>query len=202
MGIWYEILVANVMPVTEVDAAADRVIQWLIDAEIIDSELSSESVLGRQGYRPGHQFNKAIRHPEEITTGWMYEGDEYLQLYEFRHNGVRVEKGRQGFLGSHGGYIDICCENCGTLHDLALYSGDIPGALEAFEWWCKGDEVVLFPCPQCGLIRSVAEWDFNGTYALGNLGFTFYNWPQLKDSFALEIGQLLGSKITQVYGKH
>jgi hypothetical protein len=43
-------------------------------------------------------------------------------------------------------------------------------------------------------------WIYEPPWAFGNLGFTFWNWPQLKVDFVIELAKLLGHKTRMISG--
>jgi hypothetical protein len=53
----------------------------------------------------------------------------------------------------------------------------------------------------CGRDVGLNDWRWDPTWAFGCLGFTFWNWPPLRDSFVTEASRLLGHRIAVVVGK-
>jgi hypothetical protein len=55
-------------------------------------------------------------------------------------------------------------------------------------------------CPLCNVSTEIHEFRFDPQWGFSDLGFTFWNWTQLKDEFIALFKQKLGCEIDIVYG--
>lgn len=174
----------------EAGALAQTVIRWMVDEEIIVAE-TSNCILGAPGHAPGPRYVAAT------------EVDEPPRL---KPDGVQVCVGRNVFHPSQGELGPVVCPRCG--HTVVLEGPDggvteywkaFSGALDA--WYAGGSSDV--PCAYCGQLVSFNDWEWVGEwpFAVGYLGFMFWNWPRLRATFITEVGQRLGHRLVVTKGK-
>jgi hypothetical protein len=58
-------------------------------------------------------------------------------------------------------------------------------------------------CPHCGLLVDFNDWrwDSGRPFAVGFLGFAFWNWPELSDTFIAQVADRLGHRVVVTGGK-
>lgn len=168
---------------TEADAPelAGRVLNWLISEQIIIPE-RTDCVLGGDGYAPGPAYAKAT-------------GSPYPYLLQLRTNGLKVTSTRTVF--DNGGLgFKIVCSSCGGRFEPPHG----PWGDAVSEWYDRSGTGLL-ACPGCRAVQPITEWRHDPAFGFGNLGFTFWNWPPLLDSFVSAVGERLGHRVFVVHGK-
>ncbi len=199
MGDFFKTIVVKTISESDAQQSSFIVRDWLIKKEIIVGAMS-DCVLDNDGlgYAPGKQFWQVLSRPNQPLLDSTHESKNYLQIYNLKTNGMSINIGRQVFLGwLMFGHFKLNCEQCGFIEQY-----DWPAGLEdaVTNWYQKVSETD-FSCPQCQIIKPIHQLDFVDSLALANLGFTFWNWPQLKDSIVAEIGDLLNYETTLISGK-
>jgi hypothetical protein len=182
----------------EVDEAgaplvARAVVRWLVAEGIVDSTVS-DCVLGADtGYPPGPHYLSAVDHADE-------------RLLLLRTNGLEVDVGRRVFYSTGGTGSAGCprCERTVALQDPADLSvtpewGLFSGALSR---WYEGGSADV-ECPMCGRVVTFNDWRWpdDEPWAVGFLGFTFWNWPPLRASFVDRLAGRTGHRIVLTRGK-
>ena len=151
-------------------------------------------VLGAEsGYPPGPRYTAAVTEPAE----WL------LQL---RANGVEICASRTVFCPAQGTVGSAACPLCGLtvgLNDPA--TGQITPQWElfrdAFGAWMEGGPGRV-RCPRCSQIARLNDWRWtHEPFVVGFLGFTFWNWPPLSDSFIARMASHLGHPLVVIQGK-
>jgi hypothetical protein len=181
---------------TEIEAAvlAETVVRWLVADGVIMPD-TGDCVLGAEfGYPPGPCYTAATTGPSAHLRGLVT-------------NGVAVSTGRQVF---HPGQADlgpvICprCDRTVVLEDPV--TGELTGRWEPFSealntWYAGGSSKVR--CPYCHAAVDFNDWrwDNEWPFAVGFLGFVFWNWPELNDRFIDQVAERLGHRLIVTGGK-
>ncbi|GAA2081622.1 hypothetical protein [Actinomadura alba] len=67
---------------------------------------------------------------------------------------------------------------------------------EVLNGWAEGRDAII-ACPACAQPVEPTSWKWADDYfALGHLGFTFWNWPPLRPEFVAEFTHRLGGHRT------
>lgn len=178
MGDYFDIIVDEEATEEEAPALGTSVVEWLISEGIISGEMT-DNVLGSDlGYPPGPNSDKA--------------GGE--KVPDYRTNGMELITGRTVF-HSVDREINLICSECGTCFQPPDEWGDAIG-----EWYDRTGSGLL-ACVHCGRKKPITEWRHEPPWAFGNLGFKFWNWPALTESFIQQVSQRLGHKVVHVCGK-
>jgi hypothetical protein len=178
MGDYFDIIVDEEATEDEAPVLAASVVEWLISEGIIGSEMT-DNVLGSDlGYPPGPNNEKA-------------GGDKVPHLWT---NGMHVITGRTVFHPMQG-EVSLICSECGERLQWSDEWSDAVG-----EWYDRKGQGLL-ACVRCGHTKPITEWRHDPPWAFGNLGFQFWNWPPLTESFIELVSQRLGHKVVHVYGK-
>ncbi|CAN5174453.1 hypothetical protein BH11BAC5_BH11BAC5_26320 [soil metagenome] len=54
-------------------------------------------------------------------------------------------------------------------------------------------------CPLCNVATDIHQFEFIPQWGFSNLGFTFWNWPELSTNFINEFKEKLGCDVDIVY---
>lgn len=178
-------------------AEAERLVvdvrDWLISAGIVSAELT-DCVLGADlGHPPG-------RSADEVVVG----GYSWKHLWT---NGLEIEVGRTVFDAGQGEPWAVTCPYCTT--EVPLVDEQFVLVAEAWrpfadvlDGWAQGRDAVM-PCAACGRSVRPVDWQWADDYfALGHLGFTFWNWPPFRAEFVAEFGRRFGGhRVVLLAGK-
>jgi hypothetical protein len=182
MGDYFQRIVDRDVSPDEAQPLAGRIRDWLVGQEIIVGNLT-DCVLGGggKGYPPGANFERVVDGEENHTR-------------TLRTNGLAIVIGRTLFGPGQGGF-ELICRQCGLRTNGGQTWGD------AVSEWYKGRGTGRFACPRCAHAEPVTEWTYDPPMGFGNLGFEFWNWPPLKNSFIAELSLRLGHRTVFVSGK-
>ncbi len=182
MGDWHQDLVIKNVSDEELDDVIDKVITYLQKTKIISTK-KADNILNKDfGYCPGQNWDFVVRFPEEY---------HFLDL---KTNGLEVRKGRTVFYVDGRDFKSIDCPNCGE-NNVECDWGEL------FNQWLKNPNLANLQCKKCGTLNSISEYKFEPKWVLSNLGFVFWNWPILKESFIEKLEKVTGKKIEKVEGK-
>ncbi len=182
MGDWFQSIVAKENQVEKPEIFASRIQNWLVQEKVIMAA-RTKCVLSRSGlgYQPGPKYERAIEKSQSKH--------DTRKLF---NNGLDIITDRTVF-DSGQGDVEILCPKCRT-----PCSGDWA---EAIGNWYEHKGAGLIRCAYCGHNRSIIEWIFVPAWGFSNLGFTFWNWPRLNNSFIEEFSQRLDHQIIYIEGK-
>lgn len=155
---------------------ADEIVAWLVSRDIVKPDLS-DCTLGDSGYAISEGAKKVVRNPEELP-------------FTLISNGLEVVIERHVFHTGEGEIDEIICPAC--KQNIA------PEAMDFLDEWSedKNDNIV---CPLCNVSAEIHAFKFAPFWGFSDLGFTFWNWPELTDDFVNEFRQRLGCDIDLVF---
>jgi hypothetical protein len=194
VGDYFEIIADVEATEAEAPEFAAAVVDWLTGEDIIAAE-PADCVLGAEsGYPPGPRYASAVREPDE-------------RLFRLRTNGVEVCTSRAVFAPIQGEMGPVACPYCEQRIDLEdRATGQTTPQWEAFSdalnaWMEGGPSEVC--CPQCGQGAGFNDWHWisEWPFAVGFLGFTFWNWPPLSEPFIAQTASLLTHRVVITRGK-
>jgi hypothetical protein len=181
MGDWFQNLVAPDIAAAEAQAVGGRMLAWLVAEEIVSAE-TRDCVLGDDaGHPPGLKYAKAT-------------GETDPHLLSLWTNGLAAITKRTVFHSGQGGF-QLVCSACQSMFEPPDRWGD------AVDEWFKQTGRGTLACPVCGVFQSIEQWQHDPPWAFGELGFTFWNWPQITQAFVDAFEKRLGSRIVHVCGK-
>jgi hypothetical protein len=193
VGDYFEIIADVEATETEAPELAASVVAWLAREGIIAAE-PADCVLGAEsGYPPGPRYTVAVTEPAD----W---------LPRLHINGIEVCASRTVFLAGQGKPGPVVCPHCRQrveLEDPA--TGQSTPQWESFSdaltaWMEDGPGEVR--CRQCGQMAGFNDWRWIGEpFAIGFLGFTFWNWPPLSESFIVQMASHLEHRVVVIRGK-
>jgi len=182
MGEWFQTIVDRDATESEAPVLGAAIQQWLVDEGIVSAN-ATDCVLGSdRGFPPGSNYQKAT-------------GDSDDNLLCLATNGLEVITERTLYFSLGSGGLELVCSACSGRFELPDEWGD------AVNEWYENKGPGLLACPQCGERRPITQWEHDPPCGFANLGFNFWNWPQLADDFVKEIGDRLGHRLVLVSGK-
>lgn len=178
----------------EAPTLAGLIVRWLASTGVIMDD-ATDCVLGTDpGYPPGPNFREVTNRPNE----------DFLSLWI---NGVEATAQRRVFHPGQGELGMVACSQCDrTVHlsDPATgaatdHWGPFGDALDT--WYSGGSSLVR--CPHCERTVEFNDWRWvdGMPFALGFLGLTFWNWPELSAQFVRQVADRLGHRVVVTGGK-
>ncbi|MFT3900137.1 MAG: hypothetical protein QM728_07845 [Gordonia sp. (in: high G+C Gram-positive bacteria)] len=163
-------------------AVAERVRQWLLDEQIIVDEAESD-------WRDVDRAGPGWRATTEPGVGGASP------------DGIGATVGPHVHLPAENIGSSARCPVCGALVDSGAW---VELASPVFTEWIEGSGVDRVPCPSCGAGHRTHGWlwDDGEPWALGFLGLTFWNWPELSDDFLARLRHNLDGHETCVINVH
>ena len=156
---------------------AREVLDWLISLDCVKPE-KSDCVLSREeGYAVSDGARNVTNKPDYLPFGLIT-------------NGLEITTERQVFLTGENGINELICPSCNK---------DISGEDWDFlnDWSkSKSDNII---CPLCNVGKEIHSYNFSPAWGFSDLGFTFWNWPELKESFIRDFKNRLLCDINIVY---
>lgn len=155
---------------------AEEVLKWLISIDVVKGKVS-DCCLGTDG---GYAIsNGAV----EVT-----HYPEYLP-FDLHVNGLSITTNRTVFDTGENGIEEIICPSCHKDISYEDWSFD--------DWYNEVSNNMR--CPLCHTDMEINDFKFTPEWGFSNLGFTFWNWPLLKDDFLKELKQRIGTAIVVVH---
>jgi hypothetical protein len=193
----------TICPVEEVENPKElshEILKWLQTKEIIENELSDCILSSKtKGYKPANKHVDAIGYDENILC---------LQVC-----GLEVKTEREVFnAGTFTPFTRLECPKCNknrfegiTPQDFytencteeQLYRFDT--VFPEFDKWTNNEKASL-TCPHCSTESNLTNYKTDNSIAFSNLGFTFWNWPDLKEEFLMELKTEIGMNIVRMNG--
>jgi hypothetical protein len=190
MGDWFQTVVDVQVQSQEADSLAGLVRGWLISSGVVSAE-PTDCVLGSSlGHPPGPRADEVVD-----ASGWS------SPWQNVQANGLEVVVGSTVFDAGQGEPTAVTCPHCVACVPLVdRHFEQIEEAWEPFhrvlQGWSEGREVAV-ACPACAQDVSAQGWEWADDYfALGRLGFSFWNWPPLRPEFVAEFTRRLGGHRT------
>ncbi|WP_301176109.1 hypothetical protein [Actinomadura geliboluensis] len=193
MGDYFQTLADIHAAPEDADRLAADIRDWLIASGVISPD-RTDCVLGAPtGHPPGPRVN-------DVVDG---TDDSWRDLWS---NGLDIKTGQTVFDAGQGEPWAVTCPHCTTEYTLVSETFEL--VLEAWEpfrdvvhGWDEGDKVVK-TCPTCERPVDPQAWQWADDYfALGHLGFTFWNWPPLRPDFIAALAARLGHPPVHLEGK-
>jgi len=161
------------------ESMVEEILEWLILVDVVKAT-PSDCVLGSN---LGH----AVSEGAKVVT----EQSHFLP-FDLTVNGLEVISKRQVFHTGQNGIDELVCPHCKD--DLVN------------EEWNFLDEWADYisnnlTCPPCSIPSEIHLYKFRPVWGFSDLGFTFWNWPQLTVEFIDEFKNKLGCEVDIVYSK-
>ena len=154
-----------------------EILEWLISLDII-KPASSDCVLGsNEGYAISNNAKKVTTHSE-------------YEAFALNTNGLEIITNRQIFHTKQNGIEKLICPNC--LENIANEDWNF------LDVWAENLSNNL-TCPLCRIASDIHQFNFLPEWGFSDLGFTFWNWPDLTKAFINDFRQKLGCDINLIY---
>lgn len=155
---------------------ANDILNWLISNDIVKNT-NSDCCLGTNG---GYAISNGAK---EVT-----DDPDYLP-FNLNINGLSITIDRTVFDTGQNGIDEIICPKC---------NADILEQEWSFDDW-HNEINNNMTCPVCHTSNEINSFRFMPEWGFSNLGFTFWNWPSLKDGFIQDLKQKIGTDVVVVY---
>jgi hypothetical protein len=189
VGDWFQTIADVQAKPQAADTLAADVLGWLISSGIVSAE-RTDCVLGSDlGYPPGPRVDDVVD-----ASGWSGRWQDGWT------NGLDIITGGTIFHSGQGGPDAVTCPHC--LVNIELDDEAWERFDEVLNGWAEGRDVVI-PCPACTRPVTPTSWKWAEDYfALGHLGFKFWNWPPMRAEFVAEFTRHLGGhRVVLLAGK-
>ncbi|HEY9371678.1 hypothetical protein [Streptomyces sp.] len=189
MGDYFQTIVDTEATEAEAPELAARIVAWLVAEGMIEAELSEGWTLGAPGHKPLPGAKAAAKGRTKFDESW---------------GGLEVTAGKRTSFDS-GQYTQpeqARCPQCrGTTEFVDEEWEENPELWEPFADaladWEKGGEG-LVACAACVAESPVNRWHWRSESLVpGCLGFTFWGWPELTETFREEFARRLGGHNTE-----
>lgn len=152
---------------------AKEILDWLISLDIVKPTLSDCILSSDNGYAISDGARRVASMPDEIRFDRITNGLEIITNRNVFNNGVYD--------------IDECiCPNCKKNIVLEDWGS-------SNDWYEQKSDSIT--CPLCNVATDIPQFKFSPELGFSDLGFTFWNWPELTDEFIEEFRQKLGCDI-------
>jgi hypothetical protein len=150
-----------------------EVLDWLVSLDIVKPTLS-DCVLGSDY---GYAISEGAKNIADfLPFGRTADGLEIIikrQVFDTGENGIEL----------------LICPNC--KHDISLEDWDFLN-----EWANNISNNIT--CPICKVGTDIHRFDFTPEWGFSDLGFTFWNWPELSESFISDFKRKLDCEVNIV----
>lgn len=157
----------------------EEILKWLISRDIIKSSLSDCILSSDNGYSISNGAKTVTNQPEYLPFSLVVNGLEIITervIFDTGQNGIET----------------LICPSCNQ--NIASEDWNFLN-----EW--AANESDNLTCPLCNTTTDIHKYKFTPEWGFSNLGFCFWNWPQLTESFIEEFKEKLDSDISIVYRK-
>lgn len=190
--------------VEEVDSPreiAEKVIKWLQEREIIETELSN-CVLGLNdfGYKPGKHYLDVVLYDEDILRLTVCGIETKMERQVFNAMGFTA-------------LTEMLCPNCRKNRFEGITPQDFymdnlsreqlqsfHAVFDVFDSWVQNEKAEL-KCPHCKETALLSQYKIGDTISLSNFGITFWNWPEFKPVFVEQLREIIDHDIKMIVGR-
>jgi hypothetical protein len=150
-----------------------EILDWLVSKNIIKPSISDCILASENGY--------AISEGARDITNY----NVYLP-FDLITNGLEITTKRQIFHTGQNGIDECICPNC-----KENIASDVWDFLD--DWFEHKSNNLT--CTHCDQETEINNYSFEPQWGFSNIGFTFWNWPELKEDFIEEFQERLGVEI-------
>ena len=159
------------------DPKAREILEWLVAENIVEPTLSACVLSPASGY--------AIAAGARAVSSSANQG-----VFTLAVNGLEIVTERHVFDSGGNGVEEVICPSCEQ--DLSGEDWSFVGN------WYEGDTDTV-TCPVCNVAANIHEFRFTPAWGFSDLGFRFWNWPDLTEEFINRFREKLGCDICVVY---
>lgn len=156
---------------------AKEILDWLTSMNIVKPTFSDCILSFDNGYAISDGARGVTNIPDQLP-------------FNLISNGLEIITKRKVFHAGQNGLDECICPNC--KENIASEDWSF------FNDWAKQKSNNL-TCPLCNVATEIHQFIFSPEWGFCDLGFTFWNWPDLTDKFVEEFKQKLGCDISIVY---
>ena len=156
---------------------AREILDWLVSLDIVKPTLSDCVLSSSDGHEISNGAKLVSTEPEFLP-------------FNLGVNGLEIITERQVFHTGQNGMEELICPSC--RQGIANEDWDFLS-----EWGDNNSNNLT--CPLCSVTLDIHEYKFTPEWGFSDLGFTFWNWSSLTDSFITDFKQKLGCDINLVY---
>jgi Zn ribbon nucleic-acid-binding protein len=156
---------------------AQEILEWLIAENIVESALSDCTLNSEGGYRMTNGAEKITNYPNDLH-------------FDLITNGLAIFTKRKVYDAGENGLDAIVCPSC--------KEDTVDEEWESIAAW-SDDKTDTVKCPICSYEADINAFGFSPEFGFSNLGFVFWNIPDLSDEFIALVEQKLDCKVNVVY---
>lgn len=156
---------------------AREIVAWLVSMKVVKPILSNCVLSADKGYAISDGARQVTNFPSELP-------------FDLTVNGLELITERHVFHTGENGMEECVCPNCNE--NIALEDWSFIN-----DWYDQTDDKLT--CPLCNVATEIHQFSFSPEWGFSDLGFTFWNWPDLTDTFVQAFKQQLGCDISIVY---
>jgi hypothetical protein len=195
MGTYFEMLVDPVVGELEARDVCDAVVTRFRQLGIIEGDLDPECALGGEGYRPGPRALDLYKPKEGQWHPLNYKDHGVEPIVRRNFNYWAIGPVCKGFE----------CPHCRA--KIPESDGEFVSAVcEAVVPWLKGSDLGSVACPRCATKTAITNWHCKPPLGIGNLSFSFWNWPNFdapewQVDLRKVVAEITGHPVVHTYGK-
>ena len=159
------------------ESKAIEILDWLISLDIVKPVPSDCILSAEYGYAISNGAKLITNHPDDLPFGLFI-------------NGLEIITQKQVFDTGQNGIDELICPHCQD--DISSEDWNFLN-----DWYEQESDNIL--CPLCKVSNPIHQFKFTPKWGFSNLGFRFWNWPDLKDEFVNQLGNKLGCNVSVVY---
>ena len=156
------------------EVVVNDILKWFVSKDIVKAELS-DCTLGNSGYAISDGAQRFVSEPQFLP-------------YQLDINGMEITTERTVFDAGQNGIDRIICPNC--------TNNIVDNGWDLDSWYLGFNDNLL--CPICDIESDIQQYVFEPQWGFSNLGFTFWNWPELKPEFIVELQEKLNCDLAIV----
>src|SRR5438876_50780 len=157
-------------------AKAKEILDWLIARNIVKPNATDCTLGAENGYAVSDGARQVVTDPEMLP-------------FDLTTNGLEVVTERQVFHTGGNGMEAFICPHCNE--NIAEEEWNF------FDEWQEQKNNSI-TCPLCNTASDIHTFIVKPDWGFSNLGFTFWNWGELTDSFIDEFRQKLDCDVSVV----
>ncbi|TWJ04594.1 hypothetical protein JN11_00306 [Mucilaginibacter frigoritolerans] len=165
-------IVPNITHFLDREVKAKQIIEWLVSIKAV-KPVKTDCILSSE-----------LGYPIDKGASNLVDEPEYLP-FSLRCNGLEVVTDREVFHTGQNGLDSFICPKCNE--------NIISNEWDLNDYYETGNSLLL--CPLCNNASDLNDYLIEPTWGFSNLGFTFWNWPPLKDEVVQEFEKILSCKV-------
>lgn len=177
---------------SDAERAAQAILRYLIDNNIVEATPSDCVLSEHRGYRPGPNYITATDISSRETDASNCNYGDFIRMHT---NGLEICTHSCVAYDPQAANSLVSCPHC------QQPSSQDENWRSAVSAWLDEKGQNRLNCTHCGQASPITSWDNHGEFALGHLALTFWNWPPLSSEFVTRISAIAGNPLLVVTGK-